>query len=113
MLETTFGPLKPSTTSTLHKERILLLLQLDHLLPLLSTTKTSYPSITMFRSQIVRQARLLSTSARLQKSPVVEAGKDALKKIDRTVADAAAKGIETGGTLLTANSATFIRDGGV
>ncbi|KAF2400070.1 hypothetical protein EJ06DRAFT_522242 [Trichodelitschia bisporula] len=49
----------------------------------------------MFRTAIFRNARLLSTSARLQKTPV-EVGKDMLKKVDRVAADAAVKGIETG-----------------
>jgi hypothetical protein len=39
-----------------------------------------------------------STSPYYQKGPV-EAGKETLKKVDRTVSDAAVKGIETGGTL--------------
>jgi hypothetical protein len=51
----------------------------------------------MFRTAITRQARLFGTSARLQKTPI-EMGKDALKKVDRVVSDAAVKGIETGGT---------------
>jgi hypothetical protein len=50
----------------------------------------------MFRTAITRQARLFTTSTRLQKGPV-ELGKDALKKVDRVVSDAAVKGIETGG----------------
>lgn len=54
----------------------------------------------MFRSQIARQARLFSTSPIVRKSPV-ETVKDAAKKVDRTVSDAAVKGIEKGGTNLT------------
>jgi hypothetical protein len=50
----------------------------------------------MFRTAITRQARLFGTSTRLQKTPI-EMGKDALKKVDRVVSDAAVKGIETGG----------------
>jgi hypothetical protein len=50
----------------------------------------------MFRTAITRQARLFTTSTRLQKGPI-ELGKDALKKVDRVVSDAAVKGIETGG----------------
>ena len=38
-----------------------------------------------------------STSLRAHKSPV-DTAKDALKAVDRTVSDAAVKGIETGGT---------------
>ena len=53
----------------------------------------------MFRTAITRQARLFSTSPIVRKSPV-ETVKDAAKKIDRTVSDAAVKGIETGGTLI-------------
>ena len=51
----------------------------------------------MFRSTIIRNARLFSTNARLQKS-ATETIKDAAKTIDRTVSDAAVKGIEKGGT---------------
>jgi hypothetical protein len=54
----------------------------------------------MLRSSITRQVRpatrLFATTARYQKGPV-ELGKDALKKVDRVVSDAAVKGIETGG----------------
>ena len=50
----------------------------------------------MLRTTIVRQARLFSTSPRTQKT-VVDSAKDAVKKVDRTVSDAAVKGIETGG----------------
>ncbi|KIV99853.1 uncharacterized protein PV09_08521 [Verruconis gallopava] len=49
----------------------------------------------MYRSAIVRQARLLSTTARLNKGPI-ETAKDALKSIDRTISDAAVSGIEKG-----------------
>jgi hypothetical protein len=50
----------------------------------------------MFRTVLTRQARLFTTSTHLQKGPI-EAGKDVLKAVDRTVSDAAVKGIETGG----------------
>ncbi|ORY12732.1 hypothetical protein BCR34DRAFT_482229 [Clohesyomyces aquaticus] len=50
----------------------------------------------MFRSAIARQARLFSTSPIVRKSPV-ETVKDAAKAVDRTISDAAVKGIEKGG----------------
>lgn len=53
----------------------------------------------MFRSTIIRNARLFSTNARLQKT-ATETVKDAAKAVDRTIADAAVKGIEKGGTSL-------------
>lgn len=40
--------------------------------------------------------RYFSTTQAAQRGPV-EAAKDTLKKVDRTVSDAAVKGIETGG----------------
>ncbi|KAF3047665.1 hypothetical protein E8E12_011266 [Didymella heteroderae] len=49
----------------------------------------------MFRSQIARQARLFSTTPVTRKSPV-ETIKDAAKAVDRTISDAAVKGIEKG-----------------
>ncbi|KAF2795002.1 hypothetical protein K505DRAFT_407215 [Melanomma pulvis-pyrius CBS 109.77] len=49
----------------------------------------------MFRTAIARQARLFSTSPIVRKSPV-ETVKDAAKVVDRTISDAAVKGIETG-----------------
>lgn len=51
----------------------------------------------MFRSQIARQARLFSTTPVARKGPV-ETIKDAAKAVDRTISDAAVKGIEKGGT---------------
>jgi hypothetical protein len=51
----------------------------------------------MFRQQIVRQARLFSTTPVARKSPV-DAIKDAAKTIDKTISGAAVKGIEKGGT---------------
>lgn len=50
----------------------------------------------MFRTAFARQARLFSTSPIARKSPV-EVVKDAAKVVDRTISDAAVKGIETGG----------------
>lgn len=50
----------------------------------------------MYRSAIARQTRLFSTSVYLRKGPV-EGAKDAVKQVDRTVSDAAVKGIEKGG----------------
>ncbi|KAF2849260.1 hypothetical protein T440DRAFT_469365 [Plenodomus tracheiphilus IPT5] len=49
----------------------------------------------MFRQQIVRQARLFSTTPIARKSPV-ETIKDAAKAVDRTISGAAVKGIEKG-----------------
>lgn len=43
--------------------------------------------------------RSISSTARLQKGPV-ETAKDTLKKADRTVSDAAVKGIDKGGEYL-------------
>ena len=51
----------------------------------------------MFRQQLLRQVRLFSTTPIARKGPV-ETVKDAVKAVDRTVSDAAVKGIETGGT---------------
>jgi hypothetical protein len=50
----------------------------------------------MMRTAITRQARLFSTAPTLRKT-VVDSVKDGVKQVDRTVADAAVKGIETGG----------------
>jgi hypothetical protein len=54
----------------------------------------------MFRTQIIRQARLFSTSPIARKGPV-ETVKDAAKTVDRTVSDKIVKGIEKGGTFYT------------
>ena len=51
----------------------------------------------MLRTAIARNARLFSTTVRSQKS-VTESVKDAAKAVDRTIADAALKGLEKGGT---------------
>lgn len=61
----------------------------------------------MYRQSIIRSfcattpasTRYFSAGARFQKSPV-ETVKDAAKAVDRTISDAAVKGIETGGTCL-------------
>lgn len=50
----------------------------------------------MFRSTIIRNARLFSTNARLQKS-ATETIKETAQAVDRTISDAAVKGIEKGG----------------
>jgi hypothetical protein len=50
----------------------------------------------MFRQQLARQVRLFSTTPIARKSPV-ETIKDAAKVVDRTISDAAVKGIEKGG----------------
>jgi len=65
----------------------------------------------MFRTAITRQARLFTTSSRLQKGPI-ELGKDALKKVDRVVSDAAVKGIETGETVVDKTKQTIGSDKG-
>merc|ERR1712227_702002 len=52
-------------------------------------------TVTMFRSTIIRNARLFSTNARFQKS-AAETVKDAAQAVDRTISDAAVKGIEKG-----------------
>ena len=53
-------------------------------------------SFTRLRLQpLTRQARLFTTSPYRQS--VVDSAKDTLKKVDRTVSDAAVKGIEKGG----------------
>jgi hypothetical protein len=50
----------------------------------------------MFRSTIIRNARLFSTNARFQKS-ATETIKETAQAVDRTISDAAVKGIEKGG----------------
>ncbi|KAI9685424.1 MAG: hypothetical protein M1822_004555 [Bathelium mastoideum] len=60
----------------------------------------------MLRTTITRQARLFSTSPRVQKT-VVDSAKDAVKKVDRTVSDAAVKGIETGEKATNATAETI------
>ena len=47
---------------------------------------------------LARQARLFTTSPHRQS--VLDTAKDTVKKVDRTVADAAVKGIEKGGKLI-------------
>lgn len=51
-----------------------------------------------FRQSLVRNARLFSTSRVAQKS-ALDSAKEAAKTVDRTISDAAVKGIEKGGTL--------------
>lgn len=58
----------------------------------------------MYRQSIIRSlrasapsTRLFTTNARLQKT-ATETVKDAAKAVDRTISDAAVKGIEKGGT---------------
>ena len=60
----------------------------------------------MLRTSLTRQARLFSTSPAVRKS-VVDSAKDAAKKVDRTISDAAVKGIETGGRLFSVNLGPF------
>lgn len=60
----------------------------------------------MFRQAVARNARLFSTSVRAQKS-VVDSAKDAIKGVDKTVSQAAVKGIEKGG-MYTMQSQTAI-----
>jgi len=49
----------------------------------------------MYRQAIVRQTRLFSTSPQVRKS-VVDQAKEAVKTVDKTVAQAAIKGIDIG-----------------
>jgi hypothetical protein len=56
---------------------------------------------TIIAPSSVLANRSFSTTRVAQKGPV-EATKDTIKKVDRTVANAAVKGIETGGTYLFA-----------
>ncbi len=55
----------------------------------------------MFRQAAIRNVRLFSTSVAFRKGPV-EAVTDAAKTVDKTVSQAAVKGIEKGGKHLTA-----------
>lgn len=61
----------------------------------LPSTHTS--TLIMLRQAFTRQARLFSTSVRTQKS-AVDAAKDAVKNVDKTVSQTLVKGIETTGT---------------
>lgn len=54
-----------------------------------------YRTSTIAVRSVRPSPRLFSTSVRLQKDPV-DATKDVLKKVDRTVSDAAVSGIEAG-----------------
>lgn len=49
----------------------------------------------MYRQALARQARLFSTSVPARKS-AVDAAKDAVKNVDKTISQAAVKGIEKG-----------------
>jgi len=51
----------------------------------------------MFRQGLARQARLFSATASIRNKSSVDAAKDALKTADKTVSQAAVKGIEKGG----------------
>lgn len=53
----------------------------------------------MFRQAAIRNARLFSTNVRLQKS-ATDTIKEAAQKVDRTISDAAVKGIDKGGMYL-------------
>ena len=64
-------------------------------------TLTRFPSshtttAKMFRQAITRQARLFSSTPTARKS-VVDSAKDVLNTVNKTVSQAAVKGIETGG----------------
>jgi len=50
----------------------------------------------MYRQAIARQARLFSTSPRVRKS-VIDQAKEAIKTVDKGVAQTIVKGIEKGG----------------
>lgn len=92
-----FLPSSASITITLNlKSHISLHFSAKPLL-CLHTTYKPRQSATMFRAAIARNARLFTTSARVQKS-TAEAVKDTAKKVDRTVSDELVKGIEKGGT---------------
>lgn len=54
----------------------------------------------MFRQQLARNVRLFSTSVRVQKGPV-DAAKDTLKTVDKTVSQTIVAGIEKGGKSFT------------
>jgi len=57
-------------------------------------------STSAFRVARLAPRAAFSTSVRSQKS-AIDVAKDALKDVDRTVADAAVKGIEKGGRCMT------------
>ena len=52
----------------------------------------------MFRQQLARNARLFSTSVRVQNKGPVDAVKDAAKQVDKAVSQTIVAGIEKGGT---------------
>lgn len=51
----------------------------------------------MFRQQLARNARLFSTSVRVQNKGPVDAVKDTVKQVDKTVSQTIVAGIEKGG----------------
>lgn len=56
----------------------------------------------MFRQALARNVRLFGTSvARFESKGPIDAAKDALKSVDKTVSGAAVKGIEKGGKSVT------------
>ena len=63
-------------------------------------------STTTLRTLRFTPRAAFSTSVRIQKS-VLDPVKDAAKTVDRTVSDAAVKGIEKGRTLYSSHSARF------
>jgi len=60
----------------------------------------------MYRTAFARQVRLFSTSPIIRNKGPIDTAKDALKAVDRTVADTLVKSIETGGTSLISISGT-------
>lgn len=62
----------------------------------------------MYRQAIARQSRLLSTTAATRKS-ATESAKEALKSVDKTISQAAVKGIEKGRTYAPAHRRAFSR----
>ena len=81
-------PLEPFILSPIYLNFI----RNTHQLPSLTTHIT----ITMYRQAIARQARLFSTSPRVRKS-VIDQAKEAIKTVDKGVAQTIVKGIEKGG----------------
>ena len=67
-------------------------------LSILRNSGVQYRSTATVRTS-TQSIRPFSVSVSARKS-VTDAAKDAAKKVDQTVADAAVKGIETGGTFL-------------
>ena len=63
---------------------------------ILARTPPVYTTARIYSALTVSAAQYLSSTARRDKGPV-DTTKDALKKVDRTVSNAAVRGIETGG----------------